>query len=213
MSRSPLLVAVLMAVVLFTLPLGQTASFAQAAPNSTKVAALDMTLRNLFVDHVFWVRSMVIATKAGNAAEATVAYRQALGNAKAFGGAVASFYGEAAGQQFATLFAGHVNAVRNYCLADLKGDEAAENAAAKAMTQNGEALATFLSTANHNLPKDAVLSLLGSHVALHIAECNAAAAGKLDEEAGTWDPMLKNIDTISDALAQAIAKQFPSKFM
>jgi len=55
---------------------------AHRTPVSAKVAALNMPLRHLFVDHVSWVRSMVVSTKAGNTAEAQGAYRMALGNGK-----------------------------------------------------------------------------------------------------------------------------------
>jgi len=213
MRRAVVILMVLIVTAALTWSMSQAHGLAQAAPNPAKVSGLDMTLRHLFVDHVFWVRSMVIATKSGNTEEAQVAYRMALDNAKALGGAVASFYGQKAGDEFAKLFTDHVNAVKDYCLADLKGDEAAKNAAATRMTQNGNQLATLLSSANPNLPKNAVLSLLGAHVAQHIAECNAVAAGNLNQEAKTWDTMLSNVYTISDALAGGIAKQFPSKFM
>lgn len=213
MRRAMALLVVLVVTAALTWSTGHAYGLAQAAPNPAKVGGLDMTLRHLFVDHVFWVRSMVISTKAGNADEAQVAYRMALDNAKTFGDAVASFYGQKAGVEFARLFADHVNAVKDYCLADLKGDEAAKNAAAAKMSQNGEQLAALLSSANPNLPKNAVLSLLGAHVAQHIAECNAVAAGNFTQEAKTWDTMLANIYTISDALAGGIAKQFPNKFM
>ncbi len=213
MRRVWVVSALLIGMALCAWPVTPVTSYAQTGVNPGKVDNLDMTLRHLFVDHVFWVRSMVIATKAGNPDEAQVAYRMAIQNANAFGAAVASFYGQPAGTAFARLFTDHVNAVQEYCLADIRGDEAAKSAAAKKMTQNGEQLATLLSSANPNLPKTAVLSLLGAHVAEHIAECNAVAAGNLGQEAQTWDSMLKNIYAISDALAGAIAKQFPSKFM
>lgn len=213
MRRIAVTLVALLATVLLAWPSAQTYGAAQAAPNPAKVGGLDMTLRHLFVDHVFWVRAMVISTKSGNSEEAQVAYRMALDNAQAFGGAVASLYGQKAGDEFARLFADHVNAVKDYCLADLKGDEAAKNAAAAKMTKNGDQLATLLSSANPNLPKNAVLSLLGAHVAQHIAECNAVAAGNYGQEAKTWDTMLSNIYAISDALAGGIAKQFPNKFM
>ncbi len=106
-----------------------------------------------------------------------------------------------------------MNAVKDYCLADLKGDEARKNAAAAKMTKNGDQLATLLSSANPNLPKNAVLSFLGAHVAQHIAERNAVASGNYEQEAKTWGAMLSNIYTISDALAGGIAKQFPNEFM
>jgi hypothetical protein len=213
MRRIVATLAVLVMTVLLAWPSGQAYGLAQATPNPAKVGGLDMTLRHLFVDHVFWVRSMVISTKSGNSDEAQVAYRMALDNAKAFGDAVASFYGQKAGDEFARLFADHVNAVKDYCLADLKSDEAAKNAAATKMSKNGEQLAALLSSANPNLPKSAVLSLLGAHVAQHIVECNAVAAGNFTQEAKTWDTMLSNIYAISDALAGGIAKQFPNKFM
>ncbi len=189
-------------------------AYAQAAgPRPDKVADLKMTLRDLFVDHVFWVRSMVMATRDGNMAEAQVADRMALENAKGIGKAVASFYGQQAGDKFTDLFTGHVNAVREYMSATFNGDEAAKKAAVDRLTKNAGEMAAFLSSANPNLPKDAVLKLLGSHGAHHVAAINATTAKNYTQEARIWDEMLKNVYAISDALAEAIAKQFPDKFV
>jgi hypothetical protein len=213
MRRAWRLVGVFLALVALTgWPLGQTSGLAQSAINPAKVDALDMTLRHLLVDHVFWVRSLAVAAKSGNAEAADVAYRMALNNARDLGQAVASFYGQPAGEKFSQLFTGHVNAVKSYWDAAARGDEAGKRAASTQMTQNGDQLATFLSSANPNLPKAAVLSLLQAHVAVHVGQCTAIVAGNWKEEAQTWDAMLKNVYSIADALAQGIAKQFPSKF-
>jgi hypothetical protein len=70
----------------------------------------------------------------------------------------------------------------------------------------------FLSKANPNLPKDAVLGLLQAHGGHHIAQIQELKAGKYDAEARTWEDMKAHMYVIADALTQALAKQFAAKF-
>jgi hypothetical protein len=57
-----------------------------------------------------------------------------------------------------------------------------------------------------------VYALLTAHVGHHVAAINATAKKDWSAEADVWDPMVKQIYTLSDALADGIAKQFPDKF-
>lgn len=188
----------------------------QAAPNPGKVADLKMALRDLYVGHVFWVRSLVISSRLGEKGAVSEADEYGLKNAKAIGQSIAPVYGQAAGEKFATLFVGHYSAVKDYMNAafanNFKGNATLKKAAVDKLTKNADAIAAFVSSANPNLPKGTVYGLLVAHAGHHIAAIDATAKKDWGGEADVWDPMVKHIYTLSDALAVAIAKQFPGKF-
>src|SRR5579864_4813805 len=187
-----------------------------AMPNPAKVAELKMVLRNLYINHLFWVRDLVISTRFGEKAAVSEADEYGLKNAKAIGLSIAPFYGQAAGEKFATLFVGHYSAVKAYMNAafanNFKGSAALKKAAVDRLTTNANAIAVFVSSANPNLPKGTVYGLLVTHVQQHIMSIDATAKKDWSGEADMWDPMVKEIYTLSDALADGIAKQFPDKF-
>ncbi len=187
-----------------------------AMPNPAKVAELKMALRDLYVNHVFWVRSLVISTRLGEKTAISEADEYGLNNAKAIGQSIAPFYGQAAGEKFATLFVGHYTAVKGYMRAafanNFKGNETLRKAAVDALTRNGNEIAVFVSSANPNLPKASVYALLAGHVGDHVAAINATAKKDWSGEADAWDPMIKHVYMLTDALADGIAKQFPDKF-
>ncbi len=183
-----------------------------AAPTSMKAVDLRLTLRTLWEGHIFWVRNVVIASRYRNAQEAKMAEEQVVQNAKEIGAAVASFYGKEAGDKMFNLLAGHYGAVKDYMNATFKGDKKGAAAASDKATKNAEEISTFLSSANPNLPKDTLMSLLAAHYGHHMSQINAVKAGNWGEEAQNWDAMVKQIDVIADALASALVKQFPAKF-
>ena len=188
----------------------------EAAANPAKVAELKMALRDLYVGHIFWVRTLAIATRLGEKAAGSEADEYGLKNAKAIGQSIAPIYGKGAGDKFATLFVGHYSAVKDYMNAafanNFKGNAALEKAAVDKLTKNATEIAVFLSSANPNLPKDIVYGLLLTHAQQHIKSFEATAKKDWATEADMWDPMVKHMYTLTDAVADAVAKQFPAKF-
>ena len=69
----------------------------------------------------------------------------------------------------------------------------------------------FLAAANPNLPEDTVRGLMLAHGAHHSQQINLVLAGDTAGEATEWTAMQAHMDMIADALAGAIAKQFPDK--
>jgi hypothetical protein len=205
--------AVISVVFAWTVP---TARSQAATPNPAKVAELKMALRNLYINHIFWVRDLVVSTRLGEKAAVSEADEYGLKNAKAIGLSITPFYGQAAGEKFATLFVGHYSGVKAYMTAafanNFKGSAAQKKAALDRLTKNATDIAGFVSSANPNLPKATVYGLLVTHAQQHIMSIDATAKKDWSGEADTWDPMVKHIYTISDALADGIAKQFPDKF-
>ena len=182
-----------------------TAPAGKASATETQAA-----LRDLWVDHVFWVRSVVVATLDNNQAARAASEKAVVANAKAIAGSIAPFYGQAASDKLFTLLAGHYGAVKQYL--DAGTDKTKQDAAITALNDNAGQIATFLSGANPNLPKEAVLAMLAAHGGHHISQINQLRAKQYDQEAETWAAMKGHMYKLADTLAGAIAKQFPDKF-
>lgn len=187
-------------------PVASAPATAPAAPK------LHAAMRSLLHGHIVATRDYALAVHAGDKAAASKAENAAVANAKQIAGAVASFYGKAGGDAFMNLLAGHWGGVKALTNAAHAHDAAAEQKAMQDLANNGGEIAKFLSSANPNLPEATVQGLWLEHVNDHKMQvdemmANAPAA----EQAKTWAHMEMHANTIADALAGGIAKQFPTK--
>lgn len=182
---------------------------ASAAEPTSKAIQTRDALRDLWVGHVFWVRNVAVETLAGNGAAARAAEDQVVANAKQIAGAIEPYYGKAASEKLFGQLAGHYGAVKEYLLATGK---AGQDAAFRKLVANAEEIAKFLSSANPNLPIDTLRALLLAHGGHHVQQITQLRAKDYAGEAQTWDAMKQHMYVIADALAGAIAKQFPAKF-
>jgi hypothetical protein len=126
-------------------------------------------------------------------------------------GMVAGVYGEEAGRAFGDLWRSHVAYLIDYTRALAEGDEEAQQIAEEQLHNYVQDFSAFLAGANPNLPQEAVDELVSEHV----QQLEAVAA--LDE--GDYDrayPALhrtyEHMFVIGDALARAMATQFPQRF-
>jgi hypothetical protein len=197
----------------WTAPPAQSRS---ATPNPVKVAVLKMGLRDLYIKHIFWVRSLVISTRLGEKTVANEADVHGLDNAKDIGESIGPFYGQMAATTLTELFVNHYLGVKGYMRAafanNFKGNETLKKPAVDNLRQSADLIALFVSGSNPNLPKSTVYALLTVHVGHLIAAINATAKKDWSAEADMWDPMVEQIYILSDTLADGIAKQFPDRF-
>ena len=189
-----------------------TGHTAQAAAGLQTVAATQDALRDLWIGHVFWVRNVVQARFAGNAAEAKAAEQQVVANARAIADSIGPFYGKAASDQLFGLLAGHWGAISEYLDATRAGNTKGADAAFNKLVANAGEISKFLSGANPNLPYDTLNGLLLGHGAHHVQQIKEFKAGQYEQEAKTWAAMKDHMYVIADALGGAIAKQFPDRF-
>ena len=190
------------------------AASAVAAPASAPAPAapqLQAALRGLWHGHVVETRKYALAVKADDSAAAERAAQDVVANAKAISAAVAGFYGAPAGEKMLGLLGGHWGGVKALTDANLSGDTGGAQKAMSDLVANAGEIATFLAGANPNLPADAVRGLLVAHGGHHAAQTQQIKAGDMAAEAQTWTAMQAHMDVIADALAGAIAKQFPDK--
>lgn len=172
---------------------------------------LQATLRQLWQGHVQQTRAYAFAIQAQHADQATQAAEGVVANAKQIAGAVAQFYGDPAGAAMLQLLAGHWGAVKAYTDAGFAHDSAAQEKAMADLTANAGEIAKFLAGANPNLPEDALRGLLMAHGTHHAAQIGDIMRGDLAAEKTVWVAMQAHMDSIADALAGAIAKQFPDR--
>ncbi len=191
-------------------------SFAQQSAGAVKLTPktveLRLTLRDLWQNHIFWVRNVVLATKFKDKGAAKVAEEQAVQNAKDIANAVVPYYGKEAGDKLFNLLAGHYAAIKEYMNADFAGNKKGMDAAKSKMLKNADEIAAFLSSANPNWPKQALVSALYAHGGYHMSQINEIHANNFSAEAKTWASMKDQVNQIADTLAEGIVKQFPQRF-
>jgi hypothetical protein len=194
-------------------PATDTAATANAADATTAPAApqLQAAMRDLWHGHIVHARDYALAVHAGDTAGAKSAADAVVANAKDIANAVGSFYGDAAGKGMLDLLAGHWGAVKAMTDARAKHDKAGADKAMTDLANNAGEIAKFLAGANPNLPEDTVRGLLLAHGAHHSKQIDLIDAGDTAGEAAEWTAMQAHMDMIADALAAAIAKQFPDK--
>src|SRR5690606_2543197 len=131
-------------------------------------------------------------------------------NARKIANVIQPFYGKAASDKLFELLAGHYGAISNYMKATLPKPKAKnQKTATDKLTSNAVEIATFLSGANPNLPKDTLVGLLAAHGGHHVTQIQQVQSKNFTGEAKTWEAMKSHMYAISDALVNAIAKQFP----
>lgn len=177
-----------------------------------KTSQTAAALRDVWIGHIFWVRAVSAAAVDKNEPAVKAAEQQAVANARSIAETIEPFYGAAAKDSFFKLLAGHYGAIKAYLVATVAGDGPGQSTATEALTNNADAIATFLSKANPHLPKDAVQGLLLAHGGHHIQQIQQLKARQYDAEAQTWEEMKKHVYQIADATADALAKQFVKKF-
>ena len=194
-----------------SLPPPAPVTMAPPAPATVAAPKLQAAMRGLWHDHVVHTRDYALAVHADKQADAKAAADAVVANARQIADAVGGFYGKAGGDRMFELLGGHWGAVKALTDARAKDDDKAADKATTDLMANAGDIAKFLAGANPNLPEDTVHGLLLAHGAHHSQQIQQVMTGDTGGEAATWTAMQAHMDTIADALAGAIAKQFPDK--
>ncbi len=213
-TRSILII--LFAVVGLALVLANAPSFAKgkttACVETPKAAELKLAFRNLWTDHIFWVRNVVLETEYGDKTAAKVAEDRVVEDAKSIANAISPYYGKEASDKLFSLLAGHYGAIKEYMNATFAGDKKAMDTASGKLKKNADEIASFLSSANPNWSKGTLESALLAHGGHHMAEINEISKKDFSGDAKTWEAMKGHVFVIAGVLADGIVKQFPNKF-
>lgn len=192
-------------------PVAQPAASEAMPQASVPAPKLQAAMRDLWHGHVVHTREYAMAVHGHKDADQKKAADAVVANAKQISDAVAGFYGKPGGDRMLELLGAHWAGMQTLTDARGKGDATAADKAMSDLTINAGDIAKFLSGANPNLPNETVRGMLLAHIAHHDQEVKQIMAGDTQGEATTWAAMQQHMDTLADALAGAIAKQFPGK--
>jgi len=185
---------------------------ARAAPAPTDPAAFHDDMRKLWEDHVTWTRLYIVNALADLPSKGLTAQRL-LQNQTDIGKAVASFYGEAAGEKLAGLLKEHILTAASLIEAAKLGDTAKKDEASKQWYVNADAIASFLSAANpESWPLAEMKSMMRDHLDLTTAQVVAGLTKNWAADIAAYDDVHGQILKMADMLSDGIVRQFPGKF-
>jgi hypothetical protein len=199
---------VLAAVITTTAFLPMHAGAQHGAGSST----LRATLRTLLQEHAFLAASATGAALGGRQAEFEAAAGALDGNSVDVSKAIGSVYGQGAETAFLALWRKHIGFVVEYTVGLGSKDKAKSGKAVNDLLAYTQEFGAFLASANPNLPKDAVAGLVKEHVVTLKNVIDAQASMNAGETFVALRKAGMHMQMIADPLADAIAKQFPSKF-
>ena len=182
-----------------------------AAQHVGKATQLHQDMRKLWTDHTVWTRDYIVAAVDGRP-DAQAAANRLMKNQEDIGAAVAAYYGQPAGQQLTSLLKQHIAIAVDLIKAAKAGDQAAQTQANDKWQQNAVDIATFLSTANPNWPKDVLVTMMKMHLATTTDEVVARLKHDWEADVRAYDAVYNHILMMADALSDGIVKQFPEKF-
>jgi len=189
-------------------PAGSASMAAMSSPASD---SLHRAMRKLWSDHVLWTRQYIVSA-ALNDPSAQSAAGRLMKNQEDIGNAIVPFYGAAAGARLTDLLKQHILIAVDLVAAAKAGDTAKQNDADARWHRNAEDLATFLSGANPNWPRGAVLGMLNQHLALTTQEAVARLQQHWDDDVRAFDQIFPQALSMADALSDGIVRQFPTRF-
>jgi hypothetical protein len=179
--------------------------------HSTAAADLGASMRKLWTDHTVWTREYIIAA-VDDKPDAMAAANRLMKNQDDIGNAVGAYYGAAAGQQLTSLLKQHISIAVDLIKAAKAGDAAAQKRADDQWQQNAVDIATFLSKANPNWPKDTLVAMMKMHLSTTTAEVVARLKHDWEGDVRAYDAVYQHILMMADALSDGIVKHFPDKF-
>jgi hypothetical protein len=182
-----------------------------AAQHVNKATQLHQGMRKLWTDHTVWTRDYIVAA-VDDKPDAMAAATRLMKNQEDIGNAIAVYYGTAAGQQLTALLKQHISIAVDLIKAAKAGDKAAQKQADDRWQANAIDIATFLSKANPNWPKDTLVDMMKTHLSTTTAEVVARLTHDWDADVKAYDAVYDHILMMADALTDGIIKQFPEKF-
>jgi hypothetical protein len=182
-------------------------------PRSEMTSQTAAMLRDLWIGHIFWVRSVSLAAIENNDAAMEAAQQQAAINAQAIAASIEPFHGSTAKEEFHRLLVDHYRSVKTYLAGIMSSSMSIQTAATQSIASNAGEIAACLSKANPYLPADELQGLLLAHGGHHLQQIQELMARNFMAEAETWEIMKAHVYDIADMTADALAKQFPKRFL
>jgi hypothetical protein len=170
--------------------------------------ALREAMRKLWEDHIVYTCNFIISALA-NGPDVPAVTARLMRNQDEIGGAIKPYYGEAAGNQLAGLLREHIMLTAEVVKAAPTGNPALLASRQQQALANAQQIADFLSRANPNWKRAAVLSMLQRHLDLTTQEATSRLRGDWAGDIAAYDQNHTHMLMFSDMLADGIERQPP----
>jgi hypothetical protein len=193
--------------------LGEDKGHGKPAAASTVDAkqTLRQDMRKLWTDHTVWTR-MYIISAVGGYADKDAAAGRLLKNQEDIGDAIGAYYGEEAGDRVTTLLKEHITIAVDLIDAAKAGNTEKFEKANAEWKRNAADISDYLSKANPNWPKDALVDMMNGHLSTTIDEVQARLDKDWEADVKAYEEVYEHILAMADTLSEGIIKQFPDKF-
>ena len=173
---------------------------------------LRLGMRKLWEDHITYTRNYIISALADLEDTGKVAERL-LKNQDDIGNAIKPIYGDEAGKKLALLLRDHILVATEVVKAAKAGNNEELAKANKKWEANADDIATFLSGANPNWPKQDLVNMLYKHLELTTGEVVSRLKKDWVADIDYYDKGHEHMLMFADVLTDGIVKQFPMKFI
>jgi hypothetical protein len=198
-----------------------TASTSDFSPVTPQAVAFHDQMRKLWEDHVTWTRLAIVSAVGGKNGQALpdtgVTVDRLQRNQDDIGAAIVPYFGQAAGNQLATLLHAHIDGAVRLLLAAKAGDTAEVDAAKTDWYANGQQIADFLSAANPKYwPDDTMREEMQTHLDQTLQEAVDQIQHNVDgvpnNEVSDYEAAHQHILMMADLLSAGILQQFRNQF-
>lgn len=176
-----------------------------------KVIQLKYRMQELWIEHAWWTRSLIVSNLAELKDQNDVLERL-LANQVDLGNVIKPYYGEEAGNKLTALLKEHILIAGKIIDAAKKGDQQAVDRMNKDWYRNADEIIAFLTAANPHWNKKVLNDMFYTHLKLTTDEV-------VDRLKGDWVADIKSADTnethlihMGDFLTDGIVRQFPGRF-
>lgn len=184
-----------------------------AAADSTATSDLRTTLFKLLGEHVNLAAAATGQALAGNMPAFEGAAKALEGNSNDIAAAIGSVYGDETQQAFDPLWKKHIGFFVDYTTGKAAGDQAKQDKAVADLTAYASEFGAVIeSVTEKRLGKTAVSELVTAHILGLKDVVDAFAAKDFAKAYPDLRTAYAHMQMIGDALAGAIADQFPDKF-
>jgi hypothetical protein len=173
--------------------------------------AFHQDMRKLWEDHITWTRLFIVSAIAGLPDVDATATRL-LQNQDDIGNAIATFYGDDAGDALAALLREHILIAGDLVAAAKSGDDALVASKLADWYANADEISTFLAAANPAWPVDTLKEMMRAHLDQTLAEATARLTGDWNADVAAYEEIHLHILHMADTLADGIVEQFPRRF-
>jgi len=179
---------------------------------ASKAADLLSNLNAGLREHVFLASAATGASLGGRSDEFAAADSALTANSDAITSVIAGVYGDAAGRQFAPLWAKHIVFLVDYTIAIGAKDQAKADQEMDSLLGYADDFGAFINAASPKLAKDTVVGLIKTHVSTLKDEIDAQAAKNFTKAYTSERIAADHMAMIATGLTATVVAQFPTKF-